>query len=128
MQITANCKLHNSNCSLYGAPGKLQTTHQQVYTSSKSPGPQWPAKGKREYHPISRSLLLLLYSTLKNSAQLNHCTALYSTVQYSTVAYRGLIANEVFRRAHPRGLTMGQFLREEVATLLHRPANTRCAH
>ena len=62
----------------------LQNSVGKLYTLSEAPGPQWPAKGKREYHPISR----------------------------------GLIANEVFRRVHPRGLTMGQFLREELVDKL----------
>jgi len=65
----------------------------KVGTMLESEEAKWAVEGKRAYHAFSR----------------------WFTFLPSPKMYRGWIANEVFRRVHPEGSTIGSFVREKIS-------------
>ena len=62
---------------------------------------KWAVEGKRAYHAFSRWFI--------SSELMQKILALTQYVN------RGWIANEVFRRVHPEGSTIGSFVREKIS-------------
>ena len=103
--------------------------HPQLGKVIEGSSQEWPEKGRRQYHFLSRQEFWVSttfsVSTLFSSVALNHQARIFSTYQYhflsvpllsqchifiSSTSSRGWIANEIFRRVHPDGATIGLIL------------------
>ena len=69
---------------------KMLTTKNQVGRVLEESEQEWPLEGRRQYHALSRCFCQMQIS----DGSMNQI-------------HRGWIANEVFRRVHPEGSTIG---------------------
>ena len=69
---------------------KMLTTKNQVGRALEESEQEWPLEGRRQYHALSRCFCQMQIS----DGSMNQI-------------HRGWIANEVFRRVHPEGSTIG---------------------
>ena len=89
------CKIHKNSINFTRMWRQRVIVHDQIFEDSA--GPAWPLAGKREYHAISRSVAIDI--AISNKIHRNPAQLPLSNIHY---IYRGMLANEVFRRAHPK--------------------------